>query len=50
MSASASAAYKIIVVIDGLIRLPVTAYTVSVTTLTFGTAPANLSAIDVRHF
>jgi len=40
---------KVIVTINGVVQEPTTDYTISGTTLTFGTAPANSDAIVIRE-
>jgi hypothetical protein len=38
------------VFLNGVLQRPTTDYTVSGTTLTFGTAPANADAITIKEF
>ena len=40
---------KVIVTINGVVQAPTTDYTISGTTLTFGTAPATSDAIVIRE-
>ena len=41
---------SVMVFLNGVLQRPTTDYTVSGTTLTFGTAPANLDAITIKEF